>query len=72
MIPMVYGEPVGQALQPDAKLAHVRLESVTYRETWWSLVPPLALGAAALVLGLYLPKQLLDLVEQAAIATGAK
>ncbi len=41
-------------------------------ETWWSLAPPLLLAVAALVLGLYLPHALTDLLHGAASAVGAE
>jgi hypothetical protein len=41
-------------------------------EAWWSVMPPLVLGTAALVLGLYLPKELTALLQDAATALGAK
>jgi hydrogenase-4 component F len=77
VLPMIYGTPMkatddpapgdhpGQGLpKADAEARGV--------EAWWSVVPPLLLGTAALVLGLYLPKELTALLQDAATALGAK
>ncbi|MCL4204652.1 MAG: hypothetical protein KJ000_19365 [Pirellulaceae bacterium] len=42
------------------------------REAWWSLLPPALLGLAVLVLGLYVPPALSDLLHRAASAVGAE
>jgi hydrogenase-4 component F len=41
-------------------------------EAWWSLLPPALLGLAVLVLGLYVPPALSDLLHRAASAVGAE
>jgi hydrogenase-4 component F len=41
-------------------------------EAWWSLLPPIVLGLAVLVLGLYVPPALSDLLHRAASVVGAE
>lgn len=71
VLPIVYGS--GGRIAPDedrADAAHS--ECARSREAWWSIVPPLLLAAAAVVLGLYLPHQFTDWLHRAAIVLGAE
>jgi hydrogenase-4 component F len=45
---------------------------VARREPFWSIVSPIMLGLAVFVLGLYVPPQLADVLQQAATALGAR
>jgi hypothetical protein len=42
------------------------------REPLWSIVPPAVLGLAVLVLGVYVPPALVDLLHQAAAVLGVQ
>jgi hydrogenase-4 component F len=77
VLPIVYGVPADSQAEkaalplpeqavPDFELAAPPAEPL------WSLGPPLLLAAAAVVLGLYLPVQLTDLLHRAAAAVGAE
>jgi hydrogenase-4 component F len=81
VLPIVYGTPVklgatakSEQLSDAEHDPDSRSEpSVgTFSEPWWSILPPLLFAAAALVLGLYVPLALSDLLHRAAIAVGAK
>jgi len=78
ILPLVYGtadtsgtprdEPRhGAACEPPQE-PHER----PLREPWWSLLPPLVLGLIALVLGVYLPPGLSDLLHRAASVVGVE
>lgn len=59
VIPMIYGEPARDQSPSTA-------ETAAMAEPFWSVGPPLLLLLAVLVLGLYLPTELSDLLHQAA------
>jgi hydrogenase-4 component F len=63
---MAYGLPAGEA----PLVAQSR--SASAAEPLWSIVPPACLGLAVLVLGVYIPPGLSELLHQAAAAVGAK
>lgn len=77
ILPLVYGRPDSSgtrcpeeahtAGEPDQKPGE-RLVP----EPWWSLLPPVVLGLAVLILGLYLPPALSDLLHRAAGVVGAE
>jgi hypothetical protein len=75
VIPIVYGQPVrsaaGSESEPAARRRARRGWSLA-GESWWSVVPPLLLAVAVLVLGLYLPPELRDVLQRAASAVGAE
>jgi hydrogenase-4 component F len=60
---MVYGQPAGA----DGDSAAIAAS----REPLWSVVPSVTFGLAVLVLGVYVPPQLLDLLHKAVAALGA-
>jgi hydrogenase-4 component F len=77
VLPIVYGVPA--ASEPEKADAAVPREAapeseppVPAAEPLWSLGPPLLLAAAAVVLGLWLPGGLTDLLHRAAAAVGAE
>jgi hydrogenase-4 component F len=70
VIPMVYGKP--EKREDDSQAASLPPASSPGREPLWSVVPPLLLGLAVLVLGLYVPQGLSDLLHRAAMAVGAE
>jgi len=78
ILPIVYGRPItsmAKTAQEPQSDEHKPVETssvTTASEPWWSLVPPLLLAMAALVLGVYLPQGLTDLLHRAAIAVGAE
>jgi hydrogenase-4 component F len=78
ILPIVYGKPIKfaakTALKPQSEEQKPPegLSAATASESWWPLVPPLLLALAALVLGLYLPQELTDLLHRAAITVGAE
>jgi hydrogenase-4 component F len=78
ILPIVYGKPIKFTLKAALHSQSDELgpletpSATTAEETWWSLVPPLLLAVAALVLGLYLPRELTDLLHRAAITVGAE
>jgi hydrogenase-4 component F len=63
---MVYGPPSSPIVGDRAPTPVAQR-----REPSWSIVPGMALGAAVLTLGLYVPPQLTDLLHQAVVALGA-
>jgi hydrogenase-4 component F len=63
---MAYGPPPGP-LCGDGSPA----SPAARREPLWSIAPVTALGLAVLMLGVYLPPRLTDLLHQAAAALGA-
>ncbi|NUQ62893.1 MAG: NADH dehydrogenase FAD-containing subunit [Pirellulales bacterium] len=65
VLPIVYGTPA-------AEQSAVTASQGPATEAWWSVAPPLVLGTGVLLLGLYLPAGLSDLLKQAAIAVGAQ
>jgi hydrogenase-4 component F len=62
VIKMVYGTPGGTGETP----------RLGQREPLWSIVPPAVLGLAVLVLGVYVPPRLVDLLHQAAAVLGVQ
>lgn len=77
ILPMVYGTApdAGDSAAPKTNPRDSAADVAKRRraaEAWWSLAPPLILGAASLVLGLYVPKELTDLLEHAMSAVGAQ
>lgn len=64
VLPMAYGLPAKGAVAPSSELA-------SRREPIWSVAPPAVLGLAVLILGLYIPPRLADLLQHAATAVGA-
>jgi hydrogenase-4 component F len=64
VINMAYG-----TVHPDDKIV---APGTPAREALWSIVPPLALGLAVLVLGVYVPPALSDLLHRAAVILGAQ
>jgi hydrogenase-4 component F len=68
---MAYG-PVPPSLTISASAsADNRTASAARREPLWSIAPLMALGLAVLVLGVYVPPQVTDLLNQAIAALGA-
>jgi hydrogenase-4 component F len=65
---MVYGPRPGQPLRGDAGPAAQSVKP--RREPLWSIVPPIALGAGVLLLGVYVPQDLMDLIQRAARCVG--
>ena len=63
--PIAESDPAGHDSPPSEP-------SPAASEAWWSIVPPLLLAGAALLLGLYLPRAFSDLLHGAAIAVGAE
>jgi hydrogenase-4 component F len=62
---MAYGPP------PGSLAGSTNAAGTPRREPFWSIAPPLALGLAVLILGVYVPPQLADLMQRAATALGA-
>lgn len=71
ILPLVYGAAGERPSAEAGQVPDVAAERLG-REPWWSLLPPLALGLLALVLGLYLPPGLSDLLHRAASVVGAE
>jgi hydrogenase-4 component F len=76
VIGIVYGRPARDETQPEP-LREGGWPDPPRRggwagESWWSVLPPLLLGVAVLVLGLYLPQGLCDFLHRAAQAVGAE
>jgi hydrogenase-4 component F len=77
ILPLVYGKPDPDGTPP-AEEAHAAGEpdekpsERLVREPWWSLLPPVVLGLAVLILGVYLPPALSDLLHRAARVVGAE
>ena len=69
VLPIVYGTPTfsGCVSHQEPKESQAGAH-----EPLWSIVPPLVFAAVALVLGLYLPQSLSDLLHNAAMAVGAE
>jgi hydrogenase-4 component F len=63
---MAYGSPPGTMAT-----AGGGAESVVRREPLWSVAPVVALGLMVLTLGVYVPPQLVDLLQRAVTALGA-
>ncbi len=57
---------------PVAEPASASMDPEMTTEAWWSVVPPFVLGMGVLLLGVYLPPGLSDLLHQAAFAVGAE
>jgi len=76
VIPMVYGTPTsrgaGGELPRELLASAPRRRWTLAGESLWSVVPPLLLGVAVFVLGLYVPSGLCDLLHRAACAVGAE
>lgn len=77
ILPIVYGAAIkiGGKTASENQLDTASSEvfgKKTTSEPLWSLIPPLLLAVAALVFGMYMPRQLSDLLHQAAIAVGAE
>lgn len=76
VIPLVYGATAREATPADPDItshrANVPPSTTLCAEPLWSVVPPLVLGLAVLLLGLYVPQELSDLLHLAAIALGAE
>lgn len=68
VLPMIYAKPSGEELPP---LSPKRSGLLT-AEPLWSIVPPLLLAAAVLILGLYVPAELCDLLHEAAKVVGVE
>jgi hydrogenase-4 component F len=72
VIAMVYGEPrphgAVRETPPDVALLSPR----PAREPLWSVAPPVLLGLAVLVLGLYVPQELNDFLHRVALAMGVE
>jgi len=68
LIPFVFGKPLKNA---DPRPAGGPTDR-SGAEPLWSLLPPLLLALVALVLGLYVPPELSDLLHRAALALGAE
>ncbi len=75
MLRMTQGQPAGLPVEQSeagpgqAVTAPARL---SVRESWLSVLPPIMLGSVALLLGIYVPPALRQLLEQAAKAVGAQ
>jgi hydrogenase-4 component F len=77
ILPLVYGQPAGvgtpsAAEDHDAAQPHQEPMEKPVREPWWSLLPPVVLGLGVLILGVYLPPALSDLLHRAASVVGAE
>lgn len=68
ILPMIYGRPAGDE-SPSIAPKH---GSRSIAEPCWSMGPPLLLAFAVLVLGLYVPTELSELLHQAAKALGVE
>jgi hydrogenase-4 component F len=69
---MAYGPPPRSfAASELSEVSEGRRQPTARREPFWSIAPPAALGLAVLVLGVYLPPQLAELLQKAALALGA-
>ncbi len=76
VLPMVYGEPIQASELPTDSPTVATGPSVTApasgpAEPLWSLAPPFLLAVAALILGLYIPPPLSELLQSAAASVGA-
>lgn len=74
MLRMAQGEPAGltASLTPTPGIEKTSARSRSSRgESWISVLPPMMLGTVALILGVYVPPALRQLLEQAARAMGA-
>ena len=81
VIPMLYAKPVRDESHPATESdapddPQPQSENpppyvIRAAESLWSVGPPLLLGLAVLVLGLYVPQELSELLHRAAIAVGA-
>jgi hypothetical protein len=73
---MVFGKPTTTesptAPNPGASDTFPTPHRSSLAEPAWSVLPPLLLGLAVLFLGLYVPRELSDLLHGAAIALGAE
>lgn len=68
VITMVYGRPAAAESSAESK----QEASDTSPEPAWSILPPLLLGLAVLFLGLCVPRELSDLLHEAARVLGAE
>ena len=70
---MAYGLPDENfPRQPARHEPHEKTPVPSTRETLWSVAPPAALGLGVLVLGVYLPPPLADVLHRAAVALGVQ
>ncbi len=69
---MVYGRPAETAKFADPLSTGRHCESPGPREPFWSTGPVMALGLGVLVLGVYVPPRLTELLHQAVAALGVK
>ena len=80
---MAYGPPPGSLAEkkgtgpictkhPPGRSGKLDLSFSPRREPLWSIAPVMSLGLAVLVLGVYVPPRLTDLLHQAAAVLGAK
>ena len=73
VLKMVYGEPSPCTCCPEEDDAQpTAVPPAGPREPLWSIAPPALLGLAVLILGVYIPPGLTELLEQAAMAVGVK
>jgi hydrogenase-4 component F len=68
VLKMVYSPRPGQPLIASAAAAAPAI--ATQREPLWSIVPPIVLGLGVLLLGLYVPQGLMELIQRAARCVG--
>jgi hydrogenase-4 component F len=68
--PVALNAPAGGDTAAGSDTTAGRRESAARREPLWSIGPPAVLGLAVLALGVYVPPQLADLLQQAAAALG--
>jgi hydrogenase-4 component F len=77
VISIVYGEPPrseprSAAAVDDPRASSPLQGSPSRAQPLWSVGPPLLLGLAVLVLGLYVPPELSEFLHRAAVAVGAE
>ncbi len=71
ILPLVYGNSQAFAGQ-ESPHANEQGPAERSRESWWALAPPLVLAVVAVVLGVYLPPPLAQLLHDAASAVGVE
>jgi len=74
ILPLVYGKPGGDEAPPEGEVSRAsgRSAPAVAAEPWWALLPPLVLGLAVLILGMYVPSPLSELLHRAAAVVGAE
>jgi hydrogenase-4 component F len=77
ILPIVFGSPVMFFAKADAQYlpemcSDKSLPVKPAVEPLWSIIPPLVLAMVAIILGMYLPEWLSNLLHQAAITVGAE